>query len=440
MFIALLVFLVAHISGHSEVNVIFKSPSELQNALKPLRVEELFQRIAKSDKIRLKFCYDERLTSSNVTSMRHRSLGNLLQHELLRRELLTVYYPETPRVPHHLTIAFNRREFKGITELSEEENRELFATIKKMAEIYQTLAIHGFVIAQYESPQTGHRDRCVVEIIPHLPGFHEIKNLVDKMESYRYVLFRSANLTAAEYLITDEEIESHRSFWQKAFQENSSPIPTSATQISFPYLRKESHQIEADALLFRQVFDFLEDKGGKIIDAPPCNPVMPTALPERPTTVKVERCFFCDSAILERQLVFEYDDVQLLYNIRKDARVGSSFLILPRRHTEKVYGLTASEIDQIYEVRKALVELLKESHPGCEVIVYTQDNPAVGQTVFHAHEQVVVVDPQTFPLTWNLMQLYPSGTVSNEEMADVCKTFGQKLSDKFAQHSQEKAI
>lgn len=158
---------------------------------------------------------------------------------------------------------------------------------------------------------------------------------------------------------------------------------------------------------------------------------MPIEVPEIINSVTTERCVFCDDAVINRQLVYEYEDVSVFYNMRKGAKAGACFLILPKSHTEKIYGLMPSEIYNIGIVRKALVEVLKECHPECEVIIYTQDDPAVGQTVFHLHEQVVAVDPETIALTWTMMSLYPAGNVSSEEMLHVREAFGLKIGQKI---------
>ena len=65
------------------------------------------------------------------------------------------------------------------------------------------------------------------------------------------------------------------------------------------------------------------------------------------------------------------------------------------------------------------------------MIIYTQDDPAIGQPVFHSHEQVVSVNPDTIALSWTLMSLYPSGDVSDEEMHQVKEEFGQKMQRKI---------
>jgi diadenosine tetraphosphate (Ap4A) HIT family hydrolase len=417
---------------HATSAIVFQSRAHLQQALKPLSVEEVVHRVATSTaSIALNFQYDEELSQDKIIPLRNPGAGNLLKTELYKAKTLTIFYPEAPRVPHHLTIALNRRKIRGIASVSEEENAELFSTIKKISDVYKSLSIHGFVIAQFDSPQDGHFGRYVVEIIPHLPGFKDVKNIVDKVDCNRHVLFRTANLSPIKYKIQDEEILKQAQFWKEAFRQDYSPLSKSDATRTLPYTRMESHQLEAEKILYHQLLEILQDKGGKVIETLSFEPEMPTTPPEMVKTVQVERCAFCDEAVIERQLVYEYNDVCIFYNMRKGAKPGSCFLVLPKRHTEKVYGLTFSEIHNIGIARAALVEVLKETHPECEVVVYTQDDPAVGQTVFHSHEQVVAVDPKTIALTWTMMSLYPSGNVSSEEMLKVREEFGLKLQQKI---------
>ena len=163
---------------------------------------------------------------------------------------------------------------------------------------------------------------------------------------------------------------------------------------------------------------------------------MPTEIPDSTKAIEVSKCPFCDPAILQKQLVYEHNDVKILYNIRKGAKPGCTFLVLPKRHSEKIYTLSSEEIHNISIVRKALVEVLKESHPNQEVVIYIQDDPAIGQTVFHSHEQVVSIDPETIALSWTLMSLYPSGNVSDEEMLQVREEFGLKMQKKIKEISE----
>ncbi|MBI5273005.1 MAG: HIT domain-containing protein [Chlamydiia bacterium] len=428
-------------AAKSDTTVAFSTKADLEKALTPLGVEEVLGHIAAATASNaLNFEIDGSVTAEKISPLRNPGVGNLLKTEVYHTGALTVFCPETPRVPHHLTIAFNRRDIKGFADITGEENAELFATIKRVAEIYKTVSVRGFVIAQFDTPQDGHLGRCVVELIPHLPGFSDVKNIVDKVDCNRYVLFRGANISPVPYRIRKASVLQQSMFWQAAFQKQHPPLVESDTQITLPYTRKESHQAEAEKVLFHQLVEIFQDAGARISNVPLFEARMPNRVPETVKSVTTTKCAFCDTAVIERQLVHEYEDVNIFYNIRKGAKPGSCFLILPKRHTEKVYGLNSSEIHNIGVVRKALAEVIKETHPGCEVIVYIQDDPAVGQTVFHSHEQVVAVDPKTMALTWTIMSLYPSGYVSDEEMLKVRKEFGAKLGQKIKEITvQEKS-
>ncbi|MEI6531487.1 MAG: hypothetical protein WCN87_01555 [Chlamydiota bacterium] len=225
----------------SAATVTFRDRAALEAALLPLKPEEVVARIAASSMLSLKLECDETATETKVIPLRNPGPGNLLKTELYKTSTLTVYYPETPRVPHHLTIALNRRDVRGIANVTEEENSELFATIRKIAEIYKTIGITGFVIAQFDTPQLGHFDRYVVEVIPHLPGFNEVKNIVDKADSNRHVLYRAANLSPIICKIRDEDLLAHAALWQAAFQRESTPL--SESDIRVPFRGREKNAI-----------------------------------------------------------------------------------------------------------------------------------------------------------------------------------------------------
>lgn len=328
---------------------------------------------------------------------------------LFKTDLLTVYTPDAPRVPNHLMISFNRR-IHGLCDVTAEENAALFATIKKMAEIYKSIGIQGFVIARYDAPQA-------VEIIPHLPGFENIKNMVDKVDCHRYVLFREVPLSPVVY----GEIETNTDFWREAFQKDHPSLTADDITITFPHRRYDAYWDKADELMQMYLSELNGKKGTPM--------AMPLAVPEKLIEVNTAKCFFCDPAVLKKQTVFEHEGIIVLNNIKKSPKPGCTFLIFPKRHIEKVYGLLPEEIHQIYIVRKALIEVLKESHPGQDVVVFVQDHPSAGQTVYHTHEQVVSIDPANAP-SWVSTYL-SSSNISDEEMAQVTKEFGKKMREKL---------
>lgn len=411
--------------------LVFRSEVALESAFTPFSVDEVSSRMSRSTTpFTIHFQYDERLEKEKVVPLRNIGVGNLLKTEVYKTKTFTVCYPEKPRVPHHLSLSLNHENTKGIAGITEEENQDLFATIKKIAEIYKTISIQGFVIAQFDKSQEGHFGHYVVEIIPHLPSFKGIKNIVDKVECNRHILFRSANISAANYTFKEGEIDKQAQFWVEAFKHGQNPLNNSDITITYPHIRMESHQLEAEQILYNQLIELLQDKGGTILAPNFCELEIPTEPCQPIKPIKVESCAFCDKA-LHTQLVFEQDDVAILYNMRKPAKDSACFLLMPKRHIEKVYGLNSSEIKNMRILRAALVEVLKETRPEYEVIVYTQDDPTVGQTVFHSHEQIIAVDPATIAIAWTLMSLYPNNAVSDEEMLKVKEEFGAKIKRKL---------
>lgn len=417
----------ASLSGTTTIT--FQSQGALQSALSPHSFEEVRERL--DAKLSLSFQYDPTLKTNPITTLRNRGTDDLLNIQVFSTKTLSVFYPKTPRVPDHLAIVLNRKDVKGLADISDEENRELFATIRKIAEIYKTRSIDGFVIAQYDTPQQGHQSRFVVEIIPHLPGFNRIRNMVDKMDCNRYVLFRSANLSPVRYEMDPNACKADAEFWKMAFQRPQAPLSEKDLKITFPNQKISSHLVEADQILQKQLSELWEDMGGSISPNVDADFTMPTKIPSDVKIETTSKCYFCESGVINRQLVYEGGDAIVLYNIRKAPYPGMCFLILPKRHVEKVYGLTEKEISEIAMLRRALSNVLKEAHPSCQVVDYTQNDPSVGQTVFHSHEQVVAIHPQTGAFAWTFMSLCPIKNVDDEEMARVCKEFKPKLEQKI---------
>ena len=288
----------------SPVVITFQSPDQLKQALLPHSIQEVEARIASSTDP-LAFNYESRSLETKP-AIPHRSAeeGNMLGHPVFRSNQLTVYYPESPRVPHHLAIALNRPNICGMTDVSEQETQDIFSCIKQIAEIYNRIHITGFVITQYDRSQQGHRRRYVVEVIPHLPGFNNIKNIADKVDCNRHVLFRHANISPVVCAVARERIEENARFWKRAFKQEALPLTVEDTTISFPHSRHESHEQIAQKILKRHLIEILQDGGGQIEPTLSSAVIsMPTEVPQHPKSVEVSRCPFCDPKILRKQRV-----------------------------------------------------------------------------------------------------------------------------------------
>lgn len=413
----------------------FPSQENAEKAFLPNSVREVQSRIIASEfPVQIKIDPDSNPAQAPCYNP---GTQNLLEHSLWENEHLCVFYPKEPRVPHHLAIQLKKNEIQNLSDVSRQENRALFETIAKISEIYHSIHLKGYVLALYDTPQDGHNHRHVIEIIPNLPHFNDIKNTADKADCNRYVLFRSANVTPLRCKSAIETVHQNISFWKKAFTTPQKPLERAELTIDLPHTRLESHQVEANHLLQRHFAEIMQSKGANIANALSAeNLFVPEQEPTELKTVNVAKCFFCDSNVLSKQRIFHWNEIEVLYNMRKGAKMGCNFLILPSRHTEKIYDLTEQEIDRIQLVRKALVEVLKEMHPEHEVVIYVQNTPSVGQTVFHTHEQVVAIDPQNIALFWTMQSLFPSDHVKDEEFAQVKKVFTAKMEKKIDELSR----
>lgn len=270
----------------------------------------------------------------------------------------------------------------------------------------------------------------MVELIPHLPGFSKIKNNVDKVRSNEHVLFRGIPLSQVFYPMSPHEIEEHVGQWKSELGKQQAPLKKEELAIPLPFSRHECYGPEATQLNYRHFTEALESVGADVSAKPPIIRAVPTQIPENTKAVPIEKCAFCNPEIIKTQNVFEHNGIVVLYNRRKGDKPGLNFLILPERHTERVYGLTDEEVQNIAYARRLLTLVLQESHEGYEVIEYTQDTPAVGQTVPHTHEQLIAVDPGRIAVTWTAQSLYPPGSVDNQEMEKIIQEFSKKLQEK----------
>lgn len=407
--------------------VIFQSSEALEAAIAPFGKEEFESRTGFSFKI-------EEDSLPQPIPLRNPP-NDLFKWKLQETPSWTLFMPESPRVPHHLVLRL-QRDVRSITEISPEENRALFSLIRRCAEIYShVFSIQGFVISRYDTPQRRHEGRCVVELLPQLVE-HNAKNLADKIDSNRYVLFGNENLTPARYDMVGvtDDVDA----WQKALSEEHPPL--SRRSVEYPTTRADAYIEVSQRILRQHIMEFLHDRGG-IVPFHAERLEIPTALPESVKTIALAKCFFCEQSVLDRQTVLEYNGIVVLYNMRKGTKPGCNFLILPKEHHQKTYALSEEQIDAMAAVRQALVQVLKEAHPERDVFIYTQDDPSVGQTVFHHHEQVVAFDPKIDPFAWTVSSLFPSKEgMSAEEMQEVTEEFREKLLEKLEPPSEEAVV
>ncbi len=420
--------------------VVFSSDQQFQEVVRPYSKERITEFLA--DKYGIQVRVDSSLEPSQPENRISSTQQNLLHTVLYQDENLEVYYPETPRSPHQLSIVM-KRNVKGVQDLNLEEQHKLHSMIKKINEIYvDQLGIGGFVVAEYSDLQKRHEGHCVVEVLPNQPGYSHCRNFLDKADSNVHVLYGDQNLTHLNVGLSKEEIDEQVNFWKKELHLSQESLDGEKLKIALPSQELDSHFAEIQGFALNHLLEIFENAGAQVINKPKHHFTVAQDTEVELKTRTVASCAFCRDAVIGRQKAIEYKDIYVLYNFRKMPYAGSSFLILPKRHTEKLYTLTQEEVANIGVIKKALIHVLKEKFPDFQVVVYNQDAPSVGQTVPHTHDQVVAIDPETIPLYWSLMTLAYNpnnvlGGVSEDEMLEVTQEFGQLLESEIQRLTQE---
>ncbi|MCH9634422.1 MAG: hypothetical protein S4CHLAM7_11710 [Chlamydiae bacterium] len=414
----------------TDFQVIFSDEKKLQEIVAPYSkadVTEFFQ-----NKYGISIEINPNLSEETPRVTEKNSLPNLFFETVYQDEDLTVFYPDSPRVPHQLSVVLNR-QVKGVQNLTSQENLKLYHLIKRVNEIYvNQLDLDGFVLAQYSDPQERHHNRTVIELLPHQPGFNNCRNFLDKADSNRYVLFGDQSLTSLDLSLSEEEKDMQISFWKRELNKDQEKISDDKLRLSYPYETFDTQAEELQSFVVSNIVKLFENAGAQIISSSEHQFSYALNSKTEHKARQVFDCAFCRDQVINRQKVLEYKDAYVLYNFRKMPHAASSFLILPKEHLEKMYLLSDEKVHTLSLLKKALINVLKNKFPDFEVVVYNQDSPSVGQTVFHTHDQVVAIDPKKVPFYWSMMSLAynpnnVSGGVSEDEMSTVTQEIGELL-------------
>lgn len=408
--------------------VTFKNEDQFMDLIKPFSKEEA-QNFLK-DGFQIEIAYDSKLKEKKIVPLKHDS--NLEFATVFKEKDFKVCFPEFPRVPHQLSLVFNK-EIHSILDLNTETTLKMYDVIQKITEIYmQQLEIDGYVLAHYLEPCQRHHDQYVVELLPHQPGLKGCRDFLDKADSNRHVLYGDQNYSHVEISFNQKERDLAIEFWKKELGLDQPKLSKDHTIIPLPTERKDSQTEVGKDFCVNQLLEYFENHGAQIENKPLVSHTFKLCEPNR--VWQTVSCAFCKESILNKQMVFEYNDVFVLYNFRKMPHEATSFLILPKRHVEQIYNLTNEEIETISFLQKALMLVLKDKFPNFDVILYNQGNLSVGQTVPHAHDQVVALDPKRAPLHWSMLclayKLNPTGGVTDEEMQKVTEEFSTLLAQK----------
>lgn len=426
----------------SNVHIIFPSEIEFKSCIKPYESQQLKSFL--KDMHHIELSYDPNLELQKNLSINNPQKYNLFFAQLFSDENFNVFYPEFPRIDHHLVIQIKNSttDFIG---LDEDKQLKLHQLINKINAIYvNKLNITGFVTAQYSQPQSRHEGHEVVELLPHHPAYGHCRNFLDKADSNRYVLFDHENISALDYKVPAEIRNQHIEFWKNELQIDQAPLSEKKLNRDFPITMVDSHFDEHTKYLIHSLIQIFENAGAKVENFSKYRFSLPTDTSHVTyMTRELAKCAFCNPNIIQKQQAFEYNGMVILYNFRKMPYPGTSFLILPKRHLENHYSLTDEEVKTGALLKQALANALKAKYPEFEVCFYNQQGAAVGQSVFHTHEQVVSLDKASAGLHWLMLSLSYNpnnlGGVSAEEMQLITTEFKERISEEIAklEHKEE---
>lgn len=358
-----------------------------------------------------------------------------VQEELPRllweNELLEVYLPGAPRLDHHLWVSF-KRPISSFSEIPEEEYIELRRVVKKIQTILrETFGLVGFIFQTNQPQNRLLPGRFVLEMIPPRQDSKTIFNLQDKVECMNDTFWRDL-FPLSLPTPTKEDKEKMALFWKSALEE---PLPSfSESRENEPLCHQPTPRIrEAEEIkvmrdsifqVLEQRFAILREKTDTILSPPE------SFVPAKDT------CTFCTKRILEGESVYESEFSYILYNYKPAS--SAHFLILPKRHVRASEDLNEDELRDLYRLTCLLVELLQEERHSSDVVVYTQDSPAVAQKVPHSHTHVIL-KPPLFPYLIFTMNYDKEPTLTKEQMTPILAEFRAKIQEKLREKNIETA-
>lgn len=158
-------------------------------------------------------------------------------------------------------------------------------------------------------------------------------------------------------------------------------------------------------------------------------------------TILVKPDAFCTPSVIDKQLVFEGHEINVLYNYAPIG-VGKDklhFLLVPKKHREAFTELTPSEyLETIELVQKIIVHYRDKGLYNA--YIFDKTGKIAGQTVPHWHEHLVFTasDTQSFFGKLQVLRniIFRQSPLSKEELQDRVKSLKVELQDVFVQKNQ----
>jgi histidine triad (HIT) family protein len=94
-------------------------------------------------------------------------------------------------------------------------------------------------------------------------------------------------------------------------------------------------------------------------------------------------CAFCDLQVIGQQLVYETEEMMVLYNYRPICH--EHYLVCPKRHVVRFEDLTAGEMVGIHSVVQKVHAAVHAVFGHTDYVLLNKNGPNAGQSVPHVH-------------------------------------------------------
>lgn len=142
-------------------------------------------------------------------------------------------------------------------------------------------------------------------------------------------------------------------------------------------------------------------------------------------------CAFCNHQIVSRQKFYE-DDLVIALCTHKPI-VPSHFLIIPKRHVERLEMLSSEEISHIHQVIEKVNRASQQVFQTSSYFIHQKNGQEVGQSVPHVHFHFIAKsagDNSHLKFFVNMIIAHLKSPMSSKELQDV--TEKMKISMEFS--------
>ena len=139
-------------------------------------------------------------------------------------------------------------------------------------------------------------------------------------------------------------------------------------------------------------------------------------------------CAFCDKTVLNRQKL--YEDQFVIVMCTHQPIVSSHFLIIPKRHVERLELLTQQELIHVHQAIEKVRRASRSIFGTSAYFIHQKNGLEVGQSVPHVHFHFIGKRPgdsSTVKFVAKMVWAYLRGPISPEKMQKVVEKMGPAM-------------